>query len=82
VQIAHDATRSLDRLATEYPTCVIILDPLHQVSYSFHDPHRCTACRTCHLRTTRQANTIFQMKQSQRKKTKLTQIQIQTLSMQ
>jgi hypothetical protein len=31
-----------DRPATEYPTCATILGPLHQVSYSCHDPHRCT----------------------------------------
>jgi hypothetical protein len=29
VQTAHDVTRSPDRLATEYLTCVIIPDPLH-----------------------------------------------------
>jgi hypothetical protein len=33
---------------------------LHQVSYSCHDHLRCTPCRTCHLHTMRQANTILQ----------------------
>jgi hypothetical protein len=59
VQTAHDVTRPLDRPAIEYPTCATIPSPLHQVSYSYHDPHRCTPCRTCHLHTTRQANTIL-----------------------
>jgi hypothetical protein len=43
VQTAHGATRSLDRPATEYPTCAIIPDSLHQVSYSCHGSHRCNA---------------------------------------
>jgi hypothetical protein len=34
VQTAHRITRSPDRLIIEYPTCVIIPDPLHQVSNS------------------------------------------------
>jgi hypothetical protein len=63
VQTAHDATRPLDHPATEYPTCATILGPLHQVSYSYHDPHRYMLCRTCHLHITRQANTILQTKQ-------------------
>jgi hypothetical protein len=63
VQTAHGATRPPDRPATEYPTCATILGPLHQVSYSYHGPHRCTSCRTCHLHTMRQANTILQTKQ-------------------
>jgi hypothetical protein len=37
--------------------------PLHQVSYSCHDPRHCTSCRTCHLHTMRQANAILQMRQ-------------------
>jgi hypothetical protein len=49
-------------IKNEYKICVIILDPLHQVSYSFHDPHCCTPYRTCHLHITRQANTILQTK--------------------
>jgi hypothetical protein len=32
---------------------------LHQVSYSCCDHHRCPLCHTCHLHTTRQANTIL-----------------------
>jgi hypothetical protein len=63
VQIAHGVTRPLDRLVTEYPTCATISGPLHLVSYSYHDPRRCTPCRTCHLYSMRQANTILHMKQ-------------------
>jgi hypothetical protein len=36
-----------------------IPSPLHQVSYSCLDLHRCPPCRTCHMHTTRQANTIL-----------------------
>jgi hypothetical protein len=67
VQTAHDATRPLDRLTTEYPTCTTIPGPLHQVSYSYHGPRRYTPCRTYHLHTTRQANVIPQTKQGNRK---------------
>jgi hypothetical protein len=42
--------------------CIIILGPLHQVSYSWHDPYRCPPCRTCHLHSTRQANTILRIR--------------------
>jgi hypothetical protein len=63
MQIAHGATRPFDRPATEYLTCAIIPDPLHQVSYSYHSPRRCTPCRTCHLHTMRQANMIIETKQ-------------------
>jgi hypothetical protein len=63
VQTAHGTTQPLDRLATEYSTCATIPGPLHQVSYSCNDLHRCTSCRTCHLHTTKQANVILQMKQ-------------------
>jgi hypothetical protein len=55
------STRPLDRSATEYPTCATIPSPLHQVSYSYHNPRCCTPCRTCHLHTTRQANMILQL---------------------
>jgi hypothetical protein len=48
---------------TEYPTCATIPGPLHQISYSCHDPCRCPSWRTCHLHTTRQANMILLMKQ-------------------
>jgi hypothetical protein len=61
VQIVHNATRPLDRSATEYPTYATILVPLHQISYSCHDLHRCTSYRTYHLHTTRQTNTILHM---------------------
>jgi hypothetical protein len=67
VQTAHGATRPLDRPATEYLTCATILSPLHQVSYSCHDPRRCTPCRTYHLHTTRQANAILQWNKDKRK---------------
>jgi hypothetical protein len=63
VQTTHSITRALDRLATDYPTCATNTSPLHQVSYSYHDPHQCLPCRTYHLHTTRQTNAILQMKQ-------------------
>jgi hypothetical protein len=61
------ATRPLDCPATEYPTYATILGPLHQVSYSCYGPHHCTSCHTCHLHTTRQANTILQWNKGKRK---------------
>jgi hypothetical protein len=67
VQIAHGVTRSPDHPTIEYLTCVTIPGPLHQVSYSFHDPSHCLSCRTCHLHTTRQANTILLMIQDKGK---------------
>jgi hypothetical protein len=42
------------------PNLPIIPGPLHQVSYSYHNPHRCPPYRTCHLHTTRQVNAILQ----------------------
>jgi hypothetical protein len=60
VQTAHSATRPLDHPVIEYLTCVTILDPLDQVSYSCHDPHHRTPCHTYHLHTMRQANMILQ----------------------
>jgi hypothetical protein len=59
VQIAHNVTQPLDRLATKYLTCATIPDPLHQVSYSCHDPRRYSPCRNWHLHTMKQANTIL-----------------------
>jgi hypothetical protein len=56
----HSADRTRRHPTTEYPTCATILGPLHQVSYSYHDPRCCTSCRTYHLHTTRQANMILQ----------------------
>jgi hypothetical protein len=53
VQIAHSATRPLNRPVTEYPTCATIPSSLHLVSYSCHDPRCWTPCCTCHLYTTR-----------------------------
>jgi hypothetical protein len=67
VQTAHSVTQLSDRPATEYQTCVTIPSPLYQVSYSYHDPHRYSPCRTNHLHTMRQANVILQMKQDKRK---------------
>jgi hypothetical protein len=60
VQTTHSVTRPLDRPATEYLNYETIPGPLHQVSYSCHDPRRYTQCRTCHLHTTRQANVVLQ----------------------
>jgi hypothetical protein len=53
VQTAQSVTWPLDCPAIEYPICATIPSPLHQVSYSCHDPHHCISCRTCHLHTTR-----------------------------
>jgi hypothetical protein len=39
--------------------CLTIPDPLHQVSFSCDNPCHCQPSRTCHLHTTRQANTIL-----------------------
>jgi hypothetical protein len=43
--------------------CLTIRGSLHQVSYSYHDPHRIPPCSTCYLYTTRQANSILHTKQ-------------------
>jgi hypothetical protein len=56
VQTAHSATRPIGHPATEFPSCATIPDPLYQISYSYHDHHRWTACCTYHLHTTRLAN--------------------------
>jgi hypothetical protein len=34
--------------------CLTIHSPLHQVSYSYLDPHHCPPSRTCHLHITKQ----------------------------
>jgi hypothetical protein len=39
--------------------CLIIFDSLHHVFYSCLNHHRCPPCRTYHIHTTRQANTIL-----------------------
>jgi hypothetical protein len=39
--------------------CLTIPGHLHQISYSYHDPHWCLSCRICHLNTRRLANTIL-----------------------
>jgi hypothetical protein len=63
----------------EYHINVTITDPLHQVSYSYHDPRRCPSRRICHLHITRQANTILHAKNKDKGKTnKTSEIQIQT----
>jgi hypothetical protein len=67
VQIAHGATRSLDRPATEYPTCLIITGPLHQVSYSYHNPRHYTQCHTC---TPQDKQTRFSKRNKDKRKTK------------
>jgi hypothetical protein len=63
MQIAHGITWPSDRPVTKCPTCTIISGHLHQVSYSYHNPHRCPPYRTWHLHIMRQANVILQMKQ-------------------
>jgi hypothetical protein len=59
VQTAHGITQSPDHPTTDYPTCATIPGPLHQVSYSCHDPCCCPSCHTYHLHTMRQANVIL-----------------------
>jgi hypothetical protein len=71
----HPTSRSSGQ---EYPTCVTITDPLHQIFYSWHDSHHCMSCHTCHLYTTRQANIILQKNKDKKNKAKLSRIQIQT----
>jgi hypothetical protein len=53
----HPTSRSFDHRVPDL--CLTILGPMHQVSYSCLDPHRCPPCRTRHLYTTRKANTIL-----------------------
>jgi hypothetical protein len=53
----HPTSRSSDHQVPDL--CLTISGPLHQVSYSFHDPHRCPPYHTYHLHTTRQANVIL-----------------------
>jgi hypothetical protein len=53
----HPTSRSSDHRVPGM--CLTILGPLHQVSYSCHDPHRYLPYHTCHLYTTRQANVIL-----------------------
>jgi hypothetical protein len=42
--------------------CLIIPDPLHQVSYSCLDPRRCMPCCICHLYIMRLANVFLHTK--------------------
>jgi hypothetical protein len=53
----HPTFRSSDHRVPDL--CLTILDPLHQVSYSYLDPHCCPPYRTCHVHITRQANMIL-----------------------
>jgi hypothetical protein len=53
LQTTHNITWPPNCLTTKYPTCVTIPSPLHQVSYSCHDPHCCLSCCTYHLYTMR-----------------------------
>jgi hypothetical protein len=55
----HSTSRSSNHQLSDL--CLTILGPLHQVSYSCHDPHRCPPSRTYHLHTTSQANVILHM---------------------
>jgi hypothetical protein len=76
MQTAHSVTWALDFPAIEYPTCATISDPLHQVSYSFHDPHRCPPYHTC---TPWDKQTWFSKRNKDKDKTtKMSWIRIQT----
>jgi hypothetical protein len=59
IQIAHSDLTSWSSGHWVPDLCLIITAPLHQASYSCHDPRRCPPCRTCQLHTTRQANVIL-----------------------
>jgi hypothetical protein len=56
----HPTSHSFDHRVPDLS--LIILDPLHQVSYSYLDPYHCPSCRICHLYITRQANTFLHTK--------------------
>jgi hypothetical protein len=56
----HPTSRSIDHRVPDM--WLIISGPLHQISYSCHDPCRLPPCRTCHLHTMRQANVILYTK--------------------
>jgi hypothetical protein len=66
ISAPHFHVAGADR-TRRHPTSATISGPLHQVSYSCHDPRHCTPCRTCHLHTTRQVNTILQTNKDKRK---------------
>jgi hypothetical protein len=55
----YPTSRSSDHRVPDL--CLIIINPLHQVSYSCHDPHHCLPCRTYNLHTMRPASTILHM---------------------
>jgi hypothetical protein len=61
----HPTSRSSGHQVPEL--CLTIPSPLHQVTYSCLDPRRYLPCLTCHLHTTRQANTILHMNQDKDK---------------
>jgi hypothetical protein len=68
MQTAYGVTRPLNHPATEYLTCAAILGPLHQVSYSCHDPHRCMSRRTTTC-TPRDKQTRFSKRNKDKRKT-------------
>jgi hypothetical protein len=82
VQTANNATRLLDRPITEYLTRATILSPLHQVSYSCHDPHRsCHAApATCTPRDKQMR--FYKWNKDKGKTSEMSRIQIQTLACQ
>jgi hypothetical protein len=53
----HPTSRSSNHRLPDM--CLTIINPLHQVSYSYLDSHRYLSCHTCHLHTTRQVNVIL-----------------------
>jgi hypothetical protein len=56
----HSTSWSLGHRVTNM--CLTIHIPLHQVSYSYYDPHHCPPCCSCHMHTRRQANTFLHTK--------------------
>jgi hypothetical protein len=63
----HPASRSFGHRVPDL--CLTIPGPLHQVSYSCHNPCHCPSCRTSHLHTMRQANVIIYMNKDKSKTT-------------
>jgi hypothetical protein len=59
----NQETRAPHHLVHGADLCLTIPGPLHRVSYSCLISHRCPPGYTCHLHTSRQANTFLHMKQ-------------------
>jgi hypothetical protein len=82
VLLVHGADRTWRHLASRPSDhwvpdlCLTILSPLHQVSYSCHDPHCCPLYRIRHLHTKSKHDSLHKIDIS--RSTKTSRIQIQT----